>query len=426
VNPTNDPALVSWVETAQGSEFPIQNLPWGVFSFDEGPARVGVAIGDRVVDVGVLAEAGLLGEVPAEVFATGVLNDFVRLGPAVWSTTRARLSELLRADVARLRDDATLRARALVGLADVRLHLPIRVEGYTDFYSSREHATNVGRMFRPDAPALLPNWLHLPVGYNGRASTVVVSGTPIRRPLGQTKAAGEAAPSFGPCRRLDLELEMATIVGIDTEMGRPLTLEEAERGIFGYALLNDWSARDIQQWEYVPLGPFQAKVFATSMGPWIVPAEALEPFRVEGPKQDPEPLPYLRQSKPMNYDVELEIAIAGPGGGEATVVGRSNFAHLYWSSAQQLVHHAIGGCAMKVGDILGSGTISGPSEGSFGSLLELTWNGQRPLRLADGSSRGFLEDGDRLTISGRARRDGVTIGFGACSGEILPAPEVRG
>ncbi|NLH83069.1 MAG: fumarylacetoacetase, partial [Phyllobacteriaceae bacterium] len=259
--------------------------------------------------------------------------------------------------------------------------------------------------------------------YNGRASTIVVSGTPIRRPLGQTKAPSEAAPSFGPCRKLDLELEMATIVGIDTEMGRPLTMAEAERGIFGYALLNDWSARDIQQWEYVPLGPFQAKVFATSMGPWIVTAEALEPFRVAGPPQDPAPLPYLAQAGATAYDVELEVALRPRGETRDAVVSRTNFSHMYWSSAQQLVHHAIGGCAMRVGDVLGSGTISGPDEGSFGSLLELTWNGARPVTLADGTTRSFLADGDTLTISGRARRDGVTIGFGACAAEILPAPD---
>lgn len=426
MNPTNDPTLVSWVATAQGSDFPIQNLPWGIFRRAGEAPRAGVAIGDFVLDVAALANAGLLGDLPKGVFETGVLNDFIRLGREAWSATRARLCELLRADVATLRDDAGLRARALVPLAEATLLLPIRVEGYTDFYSSREHATNVGRMFRPDAPPLLPNWLHLPVAYNGRTSTIVVSGTPVRRPLGQTKAPNEAAPSFGPCRKLDLELEMATIVGIDTEMGRPLTMAEAERGIFGYALLNDWSARDIQQWEYVPLGPFQAKVFATSMGPWIVTAEALEPFRVAGPAQDPAPLPHLAQSGAATYDIDLEVRLRPKGETRETVVSRTNFSHLYWSSAQQLVHHAVCGCAMKVGDVLGSGTISGPSEGSFGSLLELTWNGARPVTLADGTTRSFLADGDTLAISGRARRDGVTIGFGRCEAEILPAPVFGG
>jgi len=423
MNPTNDPALTSWVESAQGSEFPIQNLPWGIFSKGGNAVRAGVAIGDFVLDVAALQAAGLFTGLPDGVFATGDLNAFIALGRETWSTTRARISELLRADTARLRDDADLRARALVPLAEATLHLPIRVEGYTDFYSSREHATNVGRMFRPDGDALLPNWLHIPIGYNGRASTVVVSGTPVRRPLGQTRAPTAAMPSFGPCAKLDFELEMAAIVGRPNVMGEPMTLAEADRAIFGFALLDDWSARDIQQWEYVPLGPFQAKVFATTLAPWIVTAEALEPFRVDGPTQDPAPLPYLAQSGPMNYDVELEVSLRPAGVAEATVISRTNFAHMYWSSAQQLVHHAIGGCAMKVGDILGSGTISGPSEDSFGSLLELAWNGKRPLALADGSSRSFLADGDTLTITGRAKKNGITIGFGRCEAEILPAPQ---
>ena len=424
MNPTNDPTLVSWVETAQGSDFPIQNLPWGVFSTAERSPRAGIAIGDLVLDVTVLAEAGLLGDIPGGVFATGVLNDFIALGPDMWSRVRARVSELLRADVSRLRDDATLRAKSLLAAASVKLHLPIRVEGYTDFYSSREHATNVGRMFRPDAEPLLPNWLHIPIGYNGRASTIVVSGTPIRRPLGQTKAPSEVAPSFGPCKKLDLELEMATIVGVPNEMGRPMTIEEADRAIFGFALFNDWSARDIQQWEYVPLGPFQAKVFASTLSPWIVTAEALAPFRVVGETQVPEPLPYLRQSGAMNYDVELEVSLRPKDAVEATVVSRTNFTHMYWSPAQQLVHHAIGGCAMKVGDVLGSGTISGSDPGSYGSLLELSWNGSKPLTLADGSTRSFLVDGDTLSIRGRAVRGTITLGFGPCDGEILPAPSL--
>ncbi len=422
MNPTNDPTLVSWVETAQGSDFPIQNLPWGVFSTAERSPRAGVAIGDRVIDVAALAEAGLLGDLSAKVFTTGALNDFIALGPDTWSLVRARLSELLRADVTRLRDDAALRAKALLPASGVKLHLPIRVEGYTDFYSSREHATNVGRMFRPDGEPLLPNWLHIPIGYNGRASTIVVSGTPIRRPLGQTKAPSEAAPSFGPCRKLDLELEMATIVGVPNQMGQPMTIEEADRAVFGFALFNDWSARDIQQWEYVPLGPFQAKVFASTLSPWIVTAEALAPFRVEGEAQVPEPLPYLRQSGAMNYDVELEVSLRPKNAAEATVVSRTNFTHMYWSPAQQLAHHAIGGCAMKVGDVLGSGTISGSTPGSYGSLLELSWNGSKPLTMADGSTRSFLEDGDTLSIRGRAVRGGITLGFGPCDGEILPAP----
>ena len=420
---TTDPTLVSWVETARGSDFPVQNLPWGIFSTPERSPRAAIAIGTFVLDVAVLAEAGLLGDLPPGVFTTGVLNDFIALGPETWSRVRAMVSELLRADVATLRDDAALRAKALLPASSVRLHLPIRVEGYTDFYSSREHATNVGRMFRPDGEPLLPNWLHIPIGYSGRASTIVVSGTPIRRPLGQMKAPSDTAPSFGPCKKLDFELEMAAIVGVPNEMGRPMNIAEADRAIFGYALFNDWSARDIQQWEYVPLGPFQAKVFASTLSPWIVTAEALAPFRVEGPRQEPEPLPYLRQSGPMNVNIELEVSLTPEGAAEPTVISRSNFAHMYWSSAQQLVHHAVGGCAMKVGDVLGSGTISGPTPGSYGSLLELSWNGKTPLPMADGSTRSFLLDGDTLAIRGRARRGDITLGFGPCDGTILPSPD---
>lgn len=427
MNPTNDPALVSWVKSAAGSDFPIQNLPWGVFSTEgDERRRAGIRIGDRVLDLDALQAAGLLGGLPAGIFATGTLDAFLGLGRAAWSAVRARVSELLRVDIATLRDDPVLRTSALVPVEAAEMHLPVSVGGYTDFYSSREHATNVGRMFRPGGEPLLPNWLSIPIGYNGRASTVVVSGTPIRRPLGQTKPPSAEAPVFGPCRRLDYELEMAGIVGVANPMGETLSVAEADRAIFGWALLDDWSARDIQQWEYVPLGPFQAKVFATTIGAWIVTAEALEPFRVAGPKQEPEPLPYLRAPGPMNLDVELEVAIRPKGAREATVVSRTNFAHMYWSTAQQLAHHAVGGCAMRIGDVIGSGTISGPTPDSLGSLLETTWNGERPVRLADGSTRTFLEDGDTVIITGRARRDGISIGFGVCEGEVLPAPRREG
>ena len=423
MNPTNDPSLTSWVASAQGSDFPIQNLPWGVFSTEgDERRRAGVRIGDRVLDVDALQEAGLLDPaLPKGVFATGTLDAFIALGPATWSAVRARLSELLGAGVTTLAEDAVLRTRALVPVEAAVMHLAVSVGGYTDFYSSREHATNVGKMFRPNDEPLLPNWLAIPIGYNGRASTVVVSGTPVRRPLGQMKAPSAPAPSFGPCRKLDFELEMAAVIGVANPMGAVMTVAEADRAIFGWALFDDWSARDIQAWEYVPLGPFQAKVFASSIGAWIVTAEALAPFRVDGPVQDPEPLPYLRQTGAMNLDVELEVAIRPKGAAEATVITRTNFAHMYWSSAQQLAHHAIGGCAMTVGDIIGSGTISGPTPDSLGSLLELTWNGTRPIALADGSSRTFLEDGDTVIFTGRARRDGISVGFGVCEGEILPA-----
>ena len=424
MNPTNDPTLVSWVKSAQGSDFPIQNLPWGIFSTEgDERRRAGVRVGDRVLDIDALQSAGLLDpRLPAGIFATGTLNAFIALGRDTWSATRARLSELLRDGVSTLADDPVLHARALVPVDAAEMHLAVAVGGYTDFYSSREHATNVGRMFRPDAEPLLPNWLTIPIGYNGRASTVVVSGTPVRRPLGQMKPPTASAPSFGPCKKLDFELEMAAVVGVENPMGETLTVTQADEAIFGWALFDDWSARDIQAWEYVPLGPFQAKVFASSLGAWIVTAEALEPFRVAGPVQDPEPLPYLRQPGAMNLDVELEVAIRPKGATQATVIARTNFAHMYWSTAQQLAHHAVGGCAMAVGDLIGSGTISGPTPDSLGSLLELTWNGTRPITLADGVTRTFLEDGDTVIFTGRAMRDGISIGFGICEGEVLPAP----
>ena len=427
MNSPNDPGLRSWVETAQGSDFPIQNLPWGIFSDPSNPApRAGIRIGDQVLDVAVLQEVGLLQpELPAGVFRTLALNGFMALGPAVWSTTRARISRLLSSEIAGLRDDAALRAKALFEAASVKQHLPIEVQGFTDFYSSREHATNVGKMFRDPANPLLPNWLHIPIAYNGRASTVVVSGIPVRRPVGQTKPPGAEAPAFGPTAKLDFELEMGVVVGQANPMGETLSVAKAEEAIFGFALLNDWSARDIQQWETVPLGPFQAKAFATTLGPWIVTAEALEPFRVQGPPQDPAPLPYLAQWGAGNYDIELEVSLRPKGSKQAVTISRTNFARMYWSSAQQLAHHTACGCAMRVGDLLGSGTVSGASPDSFGSLLELTWNGQTPLALPDGSIRSFLEDGDVVSFTARARRNGISIGFGVCEGEILAAPAVK-
>jgi fumarylacetoacetase len=427
MNSPNDPGLRSWVETAQGSDFPIQNLPWGIFSDPSNPApRAGIRIGDRVLDVAVLQEAGLLQpELPAGIFRSGALNGFMALGPAVWRGTRARVSFLLSSETAALRDDPALSAKALFDASRVTQHLPIEVQGFTDFYSSREHATNVGKMFRDKANPLLPNWLYIPVAYNGRASTVAVSGTPVRRPLGQIKPPGAEAPVFGPSAKLDFELEMGVIVGQANPMGETLSVAKAEEAIFGFALLNDWSARDIQRWEYAPLGPFQAKAFATALGPWIVTAEALEPFRAQGPIQEPAPLPYLAQKGAKNYDIELEVSLRPKGSTHAATISRTNFARMYWSSAQQLAHHTACGCAMRVGDLLGSGTISGPSADSFGSLLELTWNGQKPLTLPGGSIRSFLEDGDVVSFTGRAQRNGISIGFGLCEGEILPARPVE-
>jgi fumarylacetoacetase len=373
-----------------------------------------------VLDLWELEQDGRL-DVEIGTFAGSALNFFMQQGPKVWTKTRARVSELLRADHPELRDNEELRKLALVPMADVKLHMPFMVAGYTDFYSSKEHATNVGIMFRGKDNALQPNWLHMPIGYNGRASTVVVSGTKVRRPRGQLKNPNAEHPGFGPCRRLDFELEMGAVIGQPSAMGEMLTEAQAEAMIFGFVLLNDWSARDIQQWEYVPLGPFQGKAFATSISPWVVTREALEPFRLDGPRQDPAPLPYLRQVQPNNYDLELEVGLRAASMHEALRICHTNFKYMYWSSVQQLVHHASCGCAMNIGDLLGSGTISGPEKSQRGSLLEISWNATEPIELASGIVRTFLEDGDSLVMRGRCQGDGYRIGFGEVEGTILPA-----
>jgi fumarylacetoacetase len=417
----NDPKLRSFIDVDAASDFPIQNLPYGVFSSKDGRApRVGVAIGDYVLDLWELEQDSRLDVGDLGVFAGPTLNAFMALGPKVWSRTRARISELLRHGHPELRDNAELRAQALVPMSDVKLHMPIQVAGYTDFYSSKEHATNVGVMFRGKDNALQPNWLHMPIGYNGRASTVVVSGTKVKRPRGQLKPPSAEVPSFGPCKRLDFELEMGFVVGQPSAMGEMLTEKQAEEMIFGFTILNDWSARDIQQWEYVPLGPFQAKAFATSISPWIVTREALEPFRLHGPAQDPAPLLYLKQQSPNNYDMVLDVSLRAAGMNEAMRICRTNFKYMYWSSVQQLMHHASSGCAMNIGDVLGSGTISGPDKDSRGSLLEISWNGTEPVELPGGAKRTFLEDGDSLSMRGWCQGDGYRVGFGEVEGTILP------
>jgi fumarylacetoacetase len=419
----NDPKLRSFIEIDPSSDFPIQNLPYGVFFTPDLPdLRVGVAIGDFVLDLAALEAAGLIRfENATGVFAKPSLNAFMALGPKVWTKTRARISELLRHDNPELRDNAELRRHALVPLNFAQMHLPIEVQGFTDFYSSKEHATNVGVMFRGKDNALMPNWLHIPIGYNGRASTVVVSGTPIRRPRGQLKPPAAELPSFGPCKRLDFELEMGVVIGQASAMGEMLTEQQAEEMIFGFTLLNDWSARDIQAWEYVPLGPFQAKAFGTSISPWIVTREALEPFRVHGPAQDPKPLPYLQQKGANNYDLQLAVDLKTETMQEPAGICRTNFKYMYWSSVQQLVHHASSGCAMNAGDLLGSGTISGSEKSERGSMLELSWGGAEPLDLGSGVQRSFLEDGDSLTMRGWCQGDGYRIGFGEVEGTILPS-----
>jgi len=413
----------SFIDVAPDSHFPLQNLPYGVFSTRaQRSPRAGVAIGDKVLDLAVLEQAGLLSVAPAgqRVFDRATLNAFIALGRSAWTRARLRIAEVLREDEPALRDNATLRARSLVPMGEAQLHLPVEIPGYTDFYSSKEHATNVGSMFRDPKNALLPNWVHLPIAYNGRASSVVVSGTPIRRPRGQLKPPDAERPVFAPSRKLDFELETAFVVGEGNTLAEPILVGEAEQHIFGVVLMNDWSARDIQQWEYVPLGPFNSKTFGTSISPWIVTMDALEPFRVAGPAQDPEPLPYLRQSGTHAFDIQLEVALV-PAGGRAATICRTNARYLYWSMAQQLAQHTISGCNTRVGDLMGSGTISGPGPDAWGSLLELAWNGQKPLELSTGAKRSFLEDGDEVVMTGWCQGDGYRVGFGEVRGAILPS-----
>jgi fumarylacetoacetase len=420
---THDPKLKSWVSSANDplTDFPIQNLPFGVFSDARNPAaRIGVAIGDRILDLSVLERMHLLEAAPGNpVFERASLNAFIALGRDAWQRTREQISSLLAADNPALRDSA-LRDAALVAQADASMRLPVEIPGYTDFYSSKEHATNVGSMFRDPANALLPNWREMPIGYNGRASSVVVSGTPVQRPNGQLKLPDAERPVFGPCRKLDIELETGFIVGKGNALGSPIACEHAEDHIFGMVLLNDWSARDIQQWEYVPLGPFNAKTFATSISPWVVTLAALAPFRVAQPEQAPQPLEYLRHAGEHAFDIHLEVRL-GPQGAEASTICRTNFKTMYWTMAQQLAHHTVSGCNTQIGDLMGSGTISGAAPDSFGSMLELTWNGKNPLALNGGATRAFLEDGDQVTLAGWCQGDAYRVGFGVCSGKILPA-----
>lgn len=422
MNP-NDPTLRSFIEVAADSDFPIQNLPFGIFSTAaQAIPRAGVAIGDYVLDLAVLQTAGLLNPGADAVFSQPTLNAFIAMGKDSWRATRSAISALLQHDQPRLRDDATLRTQALVPMAQAQMHLPVQITGYTDFYSSKEHATNVGMMFRDPANALLPNWLHLPVGYNGRASSVIISGTDVQRPMGQVKPPSAEQPSFAACAKMDFELETAFIVGANTQLGEAVDVNHAEDLMFGMVLLNDWSARDIQQWEYVPLGPFNAKTFATSISPWIVTMDALEPFRVAGPAQEPQPLPYLQQSGAHSFDIALEVLLKPAQATTATTICKTNYGAMYWSMAQQLAHHTVSGCNLRVGDVMGSGTISGSTPDSFGSLLELSWNGQKPLTLADGvTQRSFLQDGDSVTMRGWCQGNGYRIGFGAVTGKVLPA-----
>ena len=422
---TRDPAKRSWLASANETtcDFPIQNLPFGIFSDTRNARpRAGVALGDVIVDLAALRSGGQLAlDTHEEVFARASLNAFIALGREAWRSVRIQVSQLFDAACPTVRDDAALRERVLVPMQDATMHLPVEIPGYTDFYSSKEHATNVGSMFRDPKIALLPNWSEMPIGYNGRASSVVVSGTPVRRPMGQLKLPDQERPIYGACRKLDIELETGFIVGRGNALGEPIACGEAEDHIFGMVLLNDWSARDIQQWEYVPLGPFNAKTFATTISPWIVTLDALEPFRVAQPEQTPEPLPYLRHAGAHAFDIALEVRLRPEGSATASTIARTNFKYMYWTMAQQLAHHTVSGCNTRVGDLMGSGTISGPTPDSCGSLLESTWNGARPVTLDGGETRTFIADGDELTLAGWCQGDGYRVGFGTCVGKIQPA-----
>ncbi len=417
-------ALKSFINVPRDSHFPLENLPFGVFKPREGPARIGVALGEEVVDLAALEEAGLLKDLPPETAAATTrdsLNEFLALGRPAWRKVREILQKLLSADTATLRDDTKLRDRACHRQADVTMQLPAKIGSYTDFYSSYHHAHNVGTMLRGPENALMPNWKWLPVAYHGRASSVVASGTDVRRPQGQIKPPDAAAPVFGPTKSLDYELEMAFLIGPGNSLGQAVPIDQALDHIFGFVLMNDWSARDIQAWEYQPLGPFLAKNFCTSISPWVVTLEALEPFRKPLLCQDPEPLPYLRAKTDFTFDIQLEAKLQTAKMKTPHTITRTNFQNLYWSVSQQLAHHTVGGCNLQPCDLLASGTISGETEESRGCMLELTWRGANPLKLPTDETRKWLEDGDTLAITGWCDGDGYRVGFGEVTGKILPA-----
>ena len=419
----NNPSLTSWINIPEGSDFTIQNLPFGIFvPKAESSPRVGVALGEKVIDLKELQDYGYLEGLPFELsdFDSKYLNSIMKKGKMGVRALRNRISELFREGNTELQKNEFHVGQVLYNQDDVNMLLPIKIGDYTDFYSSEQHAFNVGSMFRDPNNALLPNWKHIPVGYHGRASSIIPSGIPIHRPKGQQKPNEEEPPVFGPCKLLDFELEMAFITFDGKPLGDSISTSEADDYIFGLALFNDWSARDIQKWEYVPLGPFLAKNFASSISPWIVTLDALEPFRVSGPQQDPKVLPYLEYQGNKHLDVTLEVFIKPEGRMEQRVT-KSNFKHMYWNMNQQLAHHTINGCNIKGGDVLASGTISGNDESSYGSMLEISWRGTKPIKMLDGSERKFINDNDTVIMRGHAEKDGVRVGFGEVSTKVLPA-----
>lgn len=417
----NDPRRKSWLDVPQNSDFPIQNIPFGVFLTKDDVITIGTRIGDHAIDLGALQQLNYFEgiELTDDMFMQDTLNDFISDGQKTWRLVRNRIAEIFDAENPKLRDNAKQRDIIIFTIEEIEMQLPVLIGDYTDFYSSKEHATNVGTMFRDPNNALLPNWLHIPVGYHGRSSTIVPSGIPIHRPMGQTLPNGETSPVFGPSRLVDFELETAFITTDANIMGENIPVHEAEDYIFGMVLLNDWSARDIQKWEYVPLGPFLAKSFASSISPWIVTMEALEPFRTKGPVQEPTPLPYLQQKGKHSFDIKLEAYIT-PEKAETTLVSQSNFKYMYWTMSQQLAHHTSNGCRVNSGDMMGSGTISGPTPNSFGSMLELTWGGKNSIKMSDGTERKFINDNDTVTMKGFCKNSDVRIGFGEVSTKLLP------
>ena len=424
---TIDKNLTSFIDIAADSDFSIHNLPYGIFSdakdvTGNNNRRAGVAIGEHVLDLSILEAEGLLSLTGGPYFDQPTLNAFIDSGRDNWTKARSTIQTLLSADIDTLRDNKDLQAKALFKQADVTMHLPVHVPGFTDFYSSKEHATNVGTMFRDPKNALLANWTEMPVGYNGRASTVIVSGTEVIRPSGQLKPNPDERPIFSPCKRLDFELETAFVVGRGNDIGQPIAVDAAADHIFGMVLLNVWSARVIQKWEYVPLGPFNAKTFASEVSPWIVTMDALAPFKTACPTQEPKPLAYLNEKDSNNsFDINLSVELLPENSDEATVVCETNFKYMYWSMAQQLTHHTITGCKVEVGDMMGSGTISGPTPDSYGSMLEIAWNATKPVTLKGGETRSFIEDGDTVIMKGYSEKDGIRVGFGEVRGKVLPA-----
>ncbi|WP_349352652.1 MULTISPECIES: fumarylacetoacetase [unclassified Flagellimonas] len=403
------------IDIPENSDFSIHNIPFGIFSTQDRSPRIGVAIGEHILDLAAVAELDVF-DFNTALLEKDTLNDFISLGKEITTRVRKKIQHWIKDDNSVLAGKPEL----FVKQSEAQMHIPVAVGDYTDFYSSLEHATNVGKMFRDPENALLPNWKHIPVGYHGRASSIIVSGQPIHRPKGQTMPNGAESPVFGPTKRLDFELEMGFICGKETKLGESVSTANAEDYIFGLVLFNDWSARDIQKWEYVPLGPFLAKNFASSISPWVVTLEALEPFKLAGPKQEPEVLPYLTYEGKKNYDINLEVGIT-PEEGKETTVCQSNFKHMYWNMAQQLAHHTVNGCNINIGDMMASGTISGKEESSFGSMLELSWGGTQPIQLKDGSERKFIEDGDTVTMRGYAQNGDIRVGFGEVSAKVLPA-----